>query len=150
MSKFDLLYFGTDETIQQLFQFFTFGYNRIVGVRGPQKLALQWLKCFMTTKGSDPTRLGYGTEYSNLFGSNIGNIQDVRDVVMLNIQDCNEQIAAIQLESMPDLDEQLGSASLIQFTPVGADGFDAYIRIMNAAQQEITVQLPTIATSLGM
>lgn len=146
MPKYDAFYTGTDEATQRLFRFFTFGFNRSVGVRGPQKLALQWLKCFMTTKGSDPTNLEYGTEFSNLIGSNVRAMQDVQDVVALCIQDCNEQILQIQQKTQPDLDELLLTATLAKFNLTGADGFDAYVTISNAKSQEITVNLPSLAT----
>ena len=146
MPKFDAFYTGTDEATQRLFRFFTFGFNRSVGIRGPQKMALQWLKCFMTTKGSDPTASEYGTEFPNLIGSNIASIQDVRDVVVLCIQDCNEQIMAIQRETQPDLDELLLTAVLSQFALTGADGFDAYVTISNVKNAEVTVNLPALAT----
>jgi hypothetical protein len=146
MPKFDAFYAGTDEATQHLFRFFTFGFNRSVGVRGPQKLALQWLKCFMTTKGSDPTNLEYGTEFSNLIGSNVRAMQDVQDVVALCIQDCNEQILQIQQKTQPDLDELLLTATLVKFNLTGADGFDAYVTISNAKSQEVTVNLPSLAT----
>ena len=146
MAKFDAFYTGTDEATQRLFRFFTFGFERSVGIRGPQKLVLQWLKCFMTTKGSDPTDLEYGTEFPNLIGSNVQTVQDARDVVLLCIQDCNDQLMKIQQETQPDLDELLLSAVLAKFDLTGADGFDAYVTISNVKNQEVTVNLPSLAT----
>lgn len=145
-TRFDAFYTGTDESTQRLFRFFTFGFDRSVGVRGPQKLALQWLKCLMTTKGTDPTDLEYGTEFPNLIGSNVRSMRDVQDVVTLCIQDCNEQITKIQQETQPDLDELLLTATLAKFELTGDDGFDAYVTIANAKNQEVTVNLPSLAT----
>lgn len=146
MAKYDAFYNGTEEETQRLFRFFTFGFNRSVGIRGPQKLALQWLKCLMTTKGSDPTNLEYGTDFPNLIGSNIQSMQDVRDVVLLCIQDCNDQIMRIQRDTRPDLDEILLSATLTKFDLTGADGFDAYVTVTNAKNAEVTVNLPALVT----
>jgi len=146
MAKFDAFYAGTSEETQRAFKFFTFGFDRSVGIRGPQKLALQWLKGFMTPKGSDPTDVESGTDFSNLIGSNIQSMQDLRDVVMLCIQDNNEQIYKIQQETHPDLDELLLTAVLSKFNPLGNDGFEAYVTISNAKRQDVTVNLPVLAT----
>lgn len=146
MAKFDAFYGGTDEETQRLFRFFTFGFDRSVGVRGPQKLVLQWLKCLMTTKGSDPTDLEYGTEFPNLIGSNVRAMQDLRDVVMLCVQDCNEQILKLQQTTQPDLDELLLTATLVKFDLLGDDGFEAHVTISNAKGKELTINLPSLAT----
>lgn len=146
MPKYDAFYTGTAEATQHLFRFFTFGFDRSVGIRGPQKLALQWLKCLMTTKGTDPTNLEYGTDFPNLIGSNVQAMQDLQDVVMLCVQDCNEQIIAIQQKTQPDLDELLLAATLARFDRTGVDGFEAYVTISNAKNQEVTVNLPALAT----
>lgn len=128
------------------FKFFTTGFNRSVGVRGPYKLIVQWIKRFMTTKGSDPTEPESGTDFPNLIGSNIVSMADVRDVVLLSIQDCNSQIEEIQRETQPDEDEQLLSAVLTKFVPWGEDGFEAWVTISNVAGAEVTVRLPDLAT----
>lgn len=128
------------------FKFFTTGFHRSVGVRGPYKLIVQWIKRFMTTKGTDPTDLEAGTDFPNLIGSNIVSMADVRDVVMLSIQDCNKQIEDIQRETQPDEDEQLLTAVLTKFQAWGKDGFEAWVTISNVAGAEVTVQLPALAT----
>jgi len=146
MPRYDAFYNGTEEETQRLFRFFTFGFDRSVGIRGPQKLALQWLKCLMTTKGSDPTDREYGTDFPNLIGSNIRIMQDVRDVVLLCIQDCNDQIIRIQRDTQPDLDEILLTAVLTRFDLTDVTGFDAYVTITNAKRTAITVNLPALVT----
>lgn len=128
------------------FKFFTTGFKRTVGVRGPYKLIVQWIKRFMTTKGSDPTNLEEGTDFPSLIGSNIVSMADIRDVVMLSIQDCNSQIEAAQRETRPDEDEQLESAVLTRFQAWGKDGFEAWVTITNVAGASVTVRLPDLAT----
>lgn len=124
---------------------FGFGFSSAVGVRGPQKLINRWLKCLMTPKGSDPFTPGAGTVFANLIGGNIGNMKDVVDVIVLAVDDCNEQIRAIDRKALPPDDERLQSATLAEIieAPSGG-GFDAYIHIRNAAGTVVTVGLPTI------
>lgn len=144
--KFDLYFQGKDAEHLNGFKFFTSGFERSVGVRGLWKLTLQWLKRFMTTKGSDPTRPEEGTEFPNLIGSNIVSTTDVRDVVVLAIEECNSQMITVQQVTQPDPDELLLSAVLTQFKPLGADGFEAWVTISNVKRTELTIQLPQFST----
>jgi len=128
------------------FKFFTAGFSRTVAVRGVWKLTCQWLKCFMTPKGSDPTEPEYGTEFSRLIGTNITNMQDLRDVVMLAIEDCNTQIQTIQRKTQPATDELLLTAVLTQFQEMGKDGFEAWVTVRSLANKELTIRLPDLAT----
>jgi hypothetical protein len=145
MATYDLYLQGKSEENLAGYATLTFGFARTIAVRGPYKLAIQWLKRFLTTKGSDPLRPDDGTNFPQLIGANIVSMPDVRDVLMLAIQDCNDQIFMVQQLNPPDLDEQLFNATLETFIPNGADGFDAWVRIENVAGQMMTIQLPTLA-----
>ena len=100
----------------------------------------------MTPKGSDPTEPEYGTEFTRLIGTNITNMQDLRDVVVLAIEDCNTQIQAIQRKTQPATDEALLTAVLTQFQADGEDGFTALVTIRSLANKELTIRLPDLAT----
>lgn len=128
------------------FKFFTSGFERTIAVRGLWKLTCQWLKRFMTPKGSDPLRPEEGTEFPKLIGSNITSMQDVRDVVLLAIEDCNEQMKTAQRLSQPDPDEMLRTAVLTSFEVTSEDGFDAYVTLSSLAGGSLTVKLPEMAT----
>jgi len=141
-SKYDFHFEGKLPATVVNFKFFTSGYKRTVAVRGLQKLINQWFLLFFTTKGSDPLNLTRGTDFPLLIGSNIVTLTDVRDVVLLAIQQCNTQLRTLQQESFPDQDELLGSATLVKFQATGRDGFDAWITIKNAKQEAATVALP--------
>jgi hypothetical protein len=147
MATYDLYLQGKTEAHLDGFASLTFGFSRTLAVRGPYKLAVQWLKRFLTTRGSDPFRPDDGTDFPKLIGSNIASSTDVRDVVLLAIQDCNQQIFDLQSQNPPDLDEQLLTATLDQFDANGADGYDAWVTISNAAGQAITVRLPDLANT---
>jgi hypothetical protein len=143
--KFDLYYQALEDPIG--LKIFTTGFDRSVGVRGALKMVLQWLKLFMTKKGSDPTNLEYGTDFTNLIGANIRSKRDLQDVVLLSIQEANKQFTNIQRTTQPDLDETLKSASLARFEfDDTAPGFDAYVTFTNLAGKEITLRLPDFAT----
>ena len=143
---FDMYFQGKEQESISGFKFFTTGFNRTIGVRGFWKLILQWLKRFMTTKGSDPTRPSEGTEFPNLIGSNISSMTDVRDIVLLAIEECNAQMLTVQQQTQPDKDELLLTAVLTKFEPLGADGFEAWVTISNVENTELTIQLPQFAT----
>ena len=144
MATFDLHIQVVDEANRDGFKFFTRGYNRSVGVRGINKLLVIWGKIFLTPKGSDPTNLERGTAFPALVGSNIVSQQDVRDVVMLAISDCNRQIAELQRVSLPDADETLRTAVLLQFNTQGEDGIEVWVGISNVKGEEATVLVPLL------
>jgi hypothetical protein len=144
--KFDIYFQGVAEKDINSMRFFTFGFNRSIAVRGIQKLILLWLKRLMTPRETDPTDLEAGTEFPNLIGSNISTMADVRDVVLLSINDCTDQIKNIQRVTMPDEDEMLASASLVKFQSLGDDGFEAWVDITNVRGTTLTVDLPSMAT----
>lgn len=143
---FDLYFQGKEQENITGFKFFTSGFNRSIGVKGFWKLILQWLKRFMTTKGSDPTRPEEGTEFPNLIGSNITSMSDIRDIVLLAIEDCNAQMLTIQQQTQLAEDELLLTAVLTKFEALGDDGFEAWVTISNVANKELTVKLPQFAT----
>ena len=145
MSTYDIYLQGKTADASRGFHTFTFEYDRTIAVRGPYKLAIQWLKRFLTSKGSDYCGPDDGTDFPRLIGSNIASMADLRDVVMLAIQECNAQIYAVQQQqsSLP-LDEQLQTATLTRFEPLGEDGFQCWVTISNAQGNELLVALPTV------
>ena len=141
---YDIYMQGKPETGLNGFRTLTFGYDRTVAVRGPYKLATQWLKRFLTRKSSDPTDPNYGTDFSRLLGSSMGSPWDARDVLILAIQDCNDQVYTAQRQTLLPLDEQLLTAVLSTFQVNTADSFDAWVTISNAQGAKIPVQLPIL------
>ncbi len=125
---------------------FGFGYVSAVGVRGPQKLINRWVKCLMTPQGSDPFDPKYGTGFSKLIGSNIINITDVMDAVALFIEECSAQVRAAEKAAFTPVDERLQSAAILRIVETGADGFEIWIGITNAAGQQTPVLLPATST----
>lgn len=144
MAKYDFHFQGVPEDELTGFRFFTRGFKRTLAVRGINKLLNLWTKVFLTPKGSDPTNLERGTDFAGLFGSNITSMQDVRDVVLLSIEDCNKQISDLQQSNTPDVDETLKTAVLTQFTRVSADRINVYVGITNLSNEEATTLIPLL------
>jgi hypothetical protein len=147
MAKYDFYFQGVPEDELTGFKFFTRGFDRTLGVRGVPKLLNLWTKIFLTPKGSDPTNLERGTDFSGLFGANIVSTSDVRDVVLLSVDDCNKQLFALQRTSLPDTDETLKTAVLRSLNQVSADRIDVYIDITNLKNQELTVLIPLLTAN---
>ena len=141
---YDLYMQGKPEEGLNGFRTLTFGYSRTVAVRGPYKLATQWLKRFLTRKGSDPNYPDYGTDFPRLLGASMGSPWDARDVLILAIQDCNDQIYTAQRQTLLPLDEQLLTAVLSTFEVNGPDSVEAWVTISNAQGTKVPVQLPIL------
>lgn len=142
-SRYDIHYQLLPIAEQTSERVFGFGYVAAVGVRGPQKLINRWLKCLMTPQGTDPFDPDYGTGFGALIGSNILNIESILDVVALFIQDCNEQIRAFDKTNFTPADERLQTATILQITPTGDDGFEIWVGITNSAGLQTPVLLPS-------
>jgi len=148
MNRFDI-HIQTLPKAEQLntFKFMSFGFNPPVAVRSFQMLINIWLKCFLTPKGSDPTNLKYGTNFTRLLGSNV-TPRDARDVIIIAIEDCNNQIKTIQArDTTLSITERLLSATLVEFSIDNtAPGINAKVELKNVANQRLLLNLPDFAT----
>lgn len=128
---------------QETFKFVSLGFPGGVGVKGFQNLINTWLRVFLTPRGSDPADLGFGTDFPGLIGSNVG-LADARDVVLLAIDQCNEQVTAFQQDDVSlTPSERLASATIIEFTEQpSAPGFDVRVEIKNRANERLVLNLP--------
>lgn len=125
----------------------SFGFNGGLGVKGFQLLINQWLKCFLTQKGSDPAAVDYGTDFTSLVGSNLP-LEDARDVAILAVDVCNEQVQRFNRATVSlTLSERLASAEVVNFVddPTGP-GFQLYVEIKNQAGERLLVNLPVFST----
>jgi hypothetical protein len=142
--KYDLYIQGVPANEIVGFRFLTRRFNRTAGVRGMDKLVIKWMHVLLTPKGTDPTNLDRGTEFTRLVGSNIVSANDVRDVVVLSIQECNNQIFDIQRRVTADSDETLRNAVLATFSQTAADRFDVTVNLTNVAGQSLAVPIPNL------
>lgn len=130
------------------FKFMSFGYNPTVAVKGFQMLINQWLMLLLTPVGGDPTDPDRGTKFPGLAGSNL-DVADARDVVVLAIDQCNDQIATLQRsDSTLTASERLASAELINFVEKPSDpGFEATVELKNQANERLRFNLPDFANA---
>lgn len=129
------------------YKMFTFGFTAALGVRGPQALVNRWAKTFTTPKGSDLLHPAYGTQFGDMFGSNIEDFSSLQDIVIMAIDDANEQVAAQDASGMMNADESLANATLGWLTPLpDGDGFDIGVILTNKANQNLTLRLALMAT----
>ena len=125
---------------------FEFGFKAALKVRGPQALVNRWVKTLMTPLGSDPLRPSAGTTFSNLLSANMGRMNtDMRDLVVIAVEEANEQVKEQDLQGYFSDDERLQSAELMEFVEVEA-GFDVWVHIKNVAGVALSVPLVTLAT----
>ena len=146
--RFDIHIQTLPEAAQRsTFKFMSFGFVGAIGVKGFQMLINQWLRCFLTQKGSDPADLSYGTSFIGLVGSNLP-VFDARDVAVLSVDDCNEQIQRFNKRNTAlSLSERLASAQVIDFTEKPSDpGFEITVEIKNQANERLALNLPVLST----
>jgi hypothetical protein len=147
MARFDIHFQALTEAEQlNTFKFVGWTYNPAIAVKGFQMLINQWLLCFLTPRGSDPTDLQRGTDFTKLIGSNLP-LQDAQDVVNIAIDNCNDQVGAFQIDDNTlNPTERLASAAIVNFIEnTSAPGFSVYIELKNQAGERLILNLPTAA-----
>lgn len=132
-----------DPTQQRAGANFTFGFARPIRVEGLQKLADQWLKLFLTPKGTHPWRRGEGTNFTYLLTSNGANADTLQTAVLEYIDDATTQMKTAQ-RNRPGLpaSELLQTVNLLTFTQLGAGSFDIWVRLVNVESSTLSVLIP--------
>lgn len=125
--------------------FYSFGQTRSLGVRGIQKLVNIFAKYLLTPVGTDPLDITYGTNLTNLIGSNVA-LTDAREVLDMAVESTAQAIQAYQsLQSSVDDDERLASAVVTDYIAIpSGPGFAAQILITNVANEQLQIVLPTL------
>lgn len=125
--------------------FYSFGQTRSLGVRGLPKLVNLYAKFLLTPIGTDPLDLTYGTNLTNLIGSNIA-LDDAREVLDMAVAATTAAIRGAQtgITALAD-DERLATATVTAYLllPEGP-GFAAQLLIRNVANQQLQLVLPTL------
>jgi len=125
--------------------FYSFGQTRSLGIRGIQKLVNMFAKFLLTPVGTDPLDASYGTNLTNLIGSNVA-LADAREVLDLAVETTAQAIAGYQSSNsaIPD-DERLSSASVTNYILIpDGPGFAAQVLITNVSRQQLQILLPTL------
>lgn len=136
-----------DPTEQRSGANFTFGFKNPILVDGLQKLANQWLKLFLTPKGSHPWRRLEGTNFAYLIGGNVTDEDTIQTSVLEYIEDATAQLKTIQSRQRSlQSSERLASVNLIQVTQVDALSYDIWVRVVNTARSALPVLIPYAKT----
>jgi hypothetical protein len=127
---------------------FTFGFTAALKVQGLQSLVNRWAKTFMTPKGSDLLYPERGTDFADLAGSNVSlRSPELRDVVIISIEDANDQVREQDLDGGYDPSESLLTASLEGFKlNTAGDGLEVWVKITNMEETVLTTKLVELAT----
>lgn len=112
---------------------------------GTQKLAQQWVLCFLTPLGSTPYRATYGGEFPlRMQQGAIRTDSDVSQYFYESATSVFKQLQAVTTEETP-LDERLVEASLTSFS---IDGDHLTLRVMLTTEagtsREIIVPIATV------
>lgn len=143
MPRYDIHIQLIDPSQQGTSLTFTFGHSPTVAVRGPQKLANRWIMQFLRLKGSDPVDLNAGTEFRRLINGNVTDGDDLQAIVLEHIDDCSDQIRAIDQRSpWLDADERLRSAELVLFEQVRENAFEMWVQITTISGDSAKVLIP--------
>lgn len=128
----------------------SFGNNpkRTTGV---QKVAQVFAYCLFTTKGSDPVKPNFGTEFTaNALASNITKDANITTrEIMDSVRDAERQTKILLNTGNRDIASQLESANLIT-VDVQADGTTVHIRIITRAGEKAAVAIPFPQTTLEL
>ena len=142
--SYDLAFQLLDPSIQQENSNYRFSFvSPVVAVNGVQKLTNRWLKKFSTLKGTNPVDLADGTGFPGLFGSNLFDIGALQGQIVSFIEDCNDQILAIDQRSpLLTADERLQSADLLQFNVIDATSFEFWVSVKAVSGAILNVLVP--------
>jgi hypothetical protein len=118
--------------------------GRSRAVRGPQKLANRWLMQFFRRKNTDPTNPDAGTEFIDAMGSsNLTSGADAQTAFMEFVDDCNDQVRAIDQRSpWLDADERLRTGEVILFNVTGVNKFEAWVRLTTVSGASVKALIP--------
>lgn len=124
-------------------KFYSFGYQRTFKVTGIQKLINSFAKYLLTPVGTDPLDKTYGTDFTNLMGSNV-TPTDAQDVLVLAVDKTVKALQLLQSVDTPD-SERIATATITRFIVLpDIQGFAAQVYIENAANQGLEFLIPTL------
>ena len=146
MATYDIFIEPLPRAKQTAGRIFTFSYAKTVGIKGPRKLAMRFLKCLLTPKGSDLMDSEYGTIFPDLINSNYGDINDVLGQIRMAVSDCADQVKALDESAGLPSRERLSSATITKSQATDTDGVDVYVTLTNQAGERLVTLLPVLDT----
>lgn len=122
--------------------------RRITGV---QKVVQVFLKCLLTTAGSDPIRPDAGTLFPDYAASsNIGSdIEELKRILRDEVKEAEKQTIRLLSSQNKDLSSQLASADIL-FANAVKDSITLGIKIVTRAGATASISIPFPQTDLAI
>ena len=141
----------TEEQQTTLRKTYHYRFRKHIAVKGFQKLINQWVKCFLTTEGSNLSDSSYGTRVPLLIGSNITSRRNISDVVQAGITATNDTIFLYQSDDPPDDDTEILEDASLQGLLFSSDGtgIEIYVELKNQAGELLVTQIPPLTLLEG-
>jgi phage baseplate assembly protein W len=125
-------------------QFLTFGpYERVLGVRGIQKMVDRFMKCMMTPIGSDVSDPEYGTQLAASF---LGNVSpgDLFSIAAQAVATAEQKIREYDSDQGTPDEERLAATEIENiYIDEGGLGVVLVVRLRNAAGTLVQSQMST-------
>lgn len=132
-----------DPSAQTFGETLTFDLANVILVSGPQAVANQWLKTFLTPKGTDPVYKESGTEFAYLMGSNINDQLSLQALLSEYVEDAAEQRRAIDRQNLSKpSSSRLRSAEIIQYTAIDSTRAEFWVQIFTQSGERVLVLIP--------
>lgn len=135
----------TDPSSQAIVGTFTFGRPSLL-VEGKYKALGLWLIQLFTPRGTDPTDLSSGTDFSVAPGSNYADVDEVETLLHTCIDEATS--ASIRLQSsVPYLSrsERVRSAQITQLNVLKPGSFEIWVDLQVESGEAIRALLPYAA-----
>lgn len=122
-----------------------FGYTPALAVSGFQAMMDQWMRIFLTAKGSDPCDRNMGTGAADLIGSTVSP-ENSLEILRSCMEDCSAQVRRFQATQLrKPATELLENAEMVRAEASAAGpGVAVWIRITNRAGTSEVVLLPNL------
>jgi hypothetical protein len=99
---------------------------------------MQWVKCFLTTPGTDLSDPAYGTRAAGLIGGNYSDSNYIRDVVTTSVATATATIQSYQAgQGLADADRLSGVQ--VSNLNIGPGQVDIYLTFTNMAGASVTI-----------
>lgn len=122
---------------------FSFGDHPTQYMAGFYKTIIKWVKCLLTSPGSDLSDRSYGTGLGASIEVNQSEFIELRDLAVISINAATDKIKSYQQEDSSLEDEELlAGARLLEFKQDAADSVTMTVQLTNVANTLMFLRLP--------
>ena len=147
--RYDILLFDFPDGYPNSKLDFVFGATprRISGV---EKVVQIFVKCLLTSQGSDPIRPSHGTAFGNYIRyANVAtfDVAEVKTMINTSVKDATDQAKAILNSVRYSKESQLDTVKILGISQ-GRDGTAINLRVLTRAGRYAPVAIPFTSTGL--